>query len=149
MLPQPTMARRTVSTNARSPLRSTGTCGASDVGHPAPTPSPSQPAADAGEASARSGGEEVGEVLLGRDLPARQAEAEGLGGEHVDLRAVLLEAVRVEVVAHHGRRLLELRLEPRRRVGEPLLGGGEAVVARDESLGEAPGDPRVRLPRLT
>src|SRR5215467_4742411 len=121
MLPQPTMASRTVSTTARSPFALRGT-GTSDAGHPAPTASPSQPADDgAARWRARSGGEEIGEVLVGRDLAARQAEAEGLGGEHLDLGAVLLEAVRVEVVAHHGRRLLELRLEPWRRVGEPLL----------------------------
>src|SRR5688572_23476595 len=79
-----------------------------------------------------SRGQEVREVVLGRDLPARETEAEGLGREHLDLRAVPLEPIWVEVVAHHGGGLLELRLQPWRGVREPLLGRGEAVVAGNE-----------------
>src|SRR5687767_11336594 len=101
-----------------------------------------------GAPSAPSRGQEVREVVLGRDLSTRETEAEGLGREHLDLRAVPLEAIWVEVVAHHGGGLLELRLQPWRGVREPLLGRGEAVVAGNERLGEAPGDPWVRLPRL-
>src|SRR5262245_44133354 len=54
----------------------------------------------------------------------------------------------MKVLAHHGDRVLELRLEPWRRVWEAALRGGEAVVAGDECLGEALGDPLVRFPGL-
>src|SRR5207245_11401247 len=54
----------------------------------------------------------------------------------------------MEVLAHHGRRVLELGLEPRRRVRESPLRRGEAVVGGAERLGKAPRDPPVRLPRF-
>src|SRR5215471_15958845 len=92
--------------------------------------------------------EEVREVVLGRDRPTDQPEAQGLRGEYLDLGAILLESVRVEIVPHYGGRVLELGLEPRRRVREALLRRGEALVGRDERFGEAPRDPAVRLPDL-
>jgi hypothetical protein len=82
-------------------------------------------------------------------LAARQAQPEGLAGEHLNLRSVPLQSVRVEVLAHHGHRVLELSLQPRRGVRESLLRRGEAIVGGDERLGEAPGDPPVRLPDFT
>ena len=54
----------------------------------------------------------------------------------------------MEVLAHHGVRVLELRLEPRRGVREAPLRRGEAVVGGDEGVGEALGDPPVGFPRL-
>jgi hypothetical protein len=59
-----------------------------------------------------------------------------LAGEHVDLRPVLLEPVRMEVLAHDGLGVLELGLEPRRRVGEAFLRRGEDLVGFAERLGE-------------
>src|SRR5882672_4267302 len=90
----------------------------------------------------------VREILFRRDLAARQAQPEGLTREHLDLRPVALEAIRVEILTHHGHGVLELGLEPGRSVGEPLLGRGEAIVGGAERLGEALGDPWVRLPGL-
>src|SRR6266850_7103361 len=92
--------------------------------------------------------EVVREVFLGRDLTARQAEPKCLSGERVDLRPVALEPVGMEVLAHHGHRVLELGLEPRRRVRKSLLRSGEAIVGGAEGLGEALRDPAIRLPRL-
>src|SRR2546427_1972143 len=90
----------------------------------------------------------VREILFRRDLTARQAQPEGLARECLDLRPVALESVRVEILTHDGHGVLELGLQPRRGVGEALLGRGEAVVGGAERLGEALGDPRVRLPGL-
>src|SRR5712692_3181550 len=90
----------------------------------------------------------VREILVGRDPAARQAELERLAGERIDLRSVALESVRMEVLAHHGHRVLELGLQPRRGVRKSLLCGGEAVVGGAERLGEAPGDPPGGLPGL-
>src|SRR5262245_20927969 len=56
--------------------------------------------------------EEVRKVLLDGDSPARQPEAERLVCEHVDLLAIPLHAVGMEVLAHHRGRFLELGLEP-------------------------------------
>src|SRR6267143_5115891 len=88
----------------------------------------------------------VREILFRRDVAARQTQPEGLTGERLDLRSVALESVRVKVLTHHGHGVLELCLEPGRGVGEALLGRGEAIVGGAERLGEALGDPRVRLP---
>src|SRR6266851_9841593 len=90
----------------------------------------------------------VREILFRRDLAARETQPEGLTRERLDLRSVALESVRVEVLAHHGRGVLELGLQPWRSVREALLGRGEAVVGGAERLGEALGDPRVCLPGL-
>src|SRR5437016_14056540 len=90
----------------------------------------------------------VREILFRRDLTARQAQPEGLSRECLDLAPVALESVRVEILTHDGHGVLELGLKPRRGVGEALLGRGEAVVGGAERLGEALGDPRVRLPGL-
>src|SRR5438093_2009748 len=92
--------------------------------------------------------EVVREVFLDRDPTTRQTEPKRLPGERVDLRSVALEPVGVEVLAHHGRGVFELGLEPRRRVRKPLLRGGEAIVGGAERLGEALRDPAIRLPRL-
>src|SRR5207237_155230 len=51
-----------------------------------------------------SGGEIVREILVGSDAAARQAQPERLAGEHLELSAIALEPVRMEVVAHHGGR---------------------------------------------
>src|SRR5882724_5704985 len=90
----------------------------------------------------------VREILFRRDVAARQTQPEGLTGERLDLRSVALESVRVKVLTHHGHGVLELCLEPGRGVGEALLGRGEAIVGGAERLGEALGDPLVRLPGL-
>src|SRR5205085_11493411 len=74
------------------------------------------------------GGEIVREILVGSDAAARQAQPERLAGEHLELSAIALETVGMEVVAHHGGRRLQLRVEPRRGVRESLLRRGEAVV---------------------
>src|SRR5262245_39598338 len=95
-----------------------------------------------------SGRQEIGEVLLRGDLLAGDAKTESLGREHVLLRAVPLEAVGMEVLAHGRRGVLELGLEPRRGVREAALCRGERVVGGDEGVGEAAGDPAVRLERL-
>src|SRR5258705_13275394 len=92
--------------------------------------------------------EVVRKVFLGRDLTARQPEAKRLARERLDLRPVSLEPLRVEVLAHDGRRVLELGFEPRRRVRKSLLRGGEAIVGGAEGLGEALRDPALRLPPL-
>src|SRR5688572_24521977 len=94
------------------------------------------------------GSEIVGEVLVRRDGPAREPEPERLGREHLDLPSILLEAVRMEVLAHHGGGVLELGFQPWRRVREAALRGAEAIVGGAEGLGEAPGDPAVGLPDL-
>src|SRR5262245_8331534 len=87
----------------------------------------------------------IREVILGRDLSAGQPEPERLGGERVDLRSVALEPVSMEVLAHHGRRVLEPGLEPRGRVRKALLRGGEAVVGGAERLRQALGDEAIGL----
>src|SRR6266540_909184 len=90
----------------------------------------------------------VRELLLRRDSAARQAQPERLVGKRLDLRSVALESVRVEVLAHHGHGVLELGFQPRRGVRKPFLCRREAIVGGTERLGEAPGDPPVRLPGL-
>src|SRR5215831_10624142 len=42
----------------------------------------------------------VREVLVGRDQTARESQAERLGREHLDLRAIALEPVGMEILAH-------------------------------------------------
>src|SRR5262249_49744044 len=90
----------------------------------------------------------IREVILGCDLSARQPEPERLSGERVDLRSVALEPVWMKVLAHHGCRVLELGLEPRRRVRKALLRSGEAVVGGAEGIGETLRDEAIGLPRL-
>src|SRR6185503_7939936 len=90
--------------------------------------------------------EKIREVLLGGDEAAGEAQLEGLAGEHLDLRPVPREPERMKVRAHHGLRLLELRLQPGRGVGEALLRGGEAIIGGDEGVGQALRDPGIRLP---
>src|SRR5262249_12792905 len=88
----------------------------------------------------------VREVFLRRDPAAGQPQPVRLPGKRLDLRAVALEPVGMEILTHHGHGILELGLEPWSRVGEALLRRGEAIVGGDERLGQALGDPPVLLP---
>src|SRR5690349_6824426 len=87
-----------------------------------------------------SGREEIGEVFLRRDRAGGDAELVRLSAEGVHLRAVLLEAVGMEIGAHKRFRLLQLGFEPGRDVGEIALRLPEHRIGADERLGQAARD---------
>src|SRR3954451_20944997 len=92
--------------------------------------------------------QKIGEIFLRRDQPGGDAEFVGLMAEGVHLRAVLLEAVGVEMGAHQRLGFLQLGLQPGRDIGEIALRLGEHRVGPDERLGQAARQPFIPLPHL-
>src|SRR6516165_12585626 len=91
----------------------------------------------------------LGEVLLGRDRAADDAEFVRLMAEDIDRFSILLKSVGVEIDAHQRLGLFELDIEPGGDIREPALRGGELIVAANERLGQAARDPFVTLPDIT
>ena len=77
--------------------------------------------------------------------PADDAEFMRLPAKHID-HARFARTRTGGILAHQRLGLLQLRIEPGRGVGERTLRLAEHLVARQERVGQAAGDPLVRLP---